>query len=377
MEKVIGFVDESGAFGFDFTNSNTHFVITVLLIEESKLNNLENSFLQIKNKYYPISELKSSNIGNKEDLRLKILREITPLSFNYFSVVIDKTKIYKDSGLQYKRSFYKFLYGLLYNNLYQTFLKLEIVADQIGSPEFMQGFINYVNENYKVDLFHQEKFNFSESHNTLLLQLSDLLAGTINRYYSGRSRLILNEILPGKNVGNIYWPSSSIQTTPDETEIEDEYKNVIKDVSLLRVDNYLAKNKGAVNETELMRIRFLEYLKSIYIYNQKTRYVATHEILEHLRGFTTTDLSEQFLRSQVVGPLRDEDVIISSSNAGGYKIPYLRKDLLDFVDLCNTRIKPLANRLKKCNDAFNLATGGKLDLLSGAEYEILKNITKE
>ncbi len=374
---VTGFVDESGAFGFDFANNNTHFVITVLLVNQADLSQLESGFSSVKQKYFPTSEMKSSKIANKDDIRSTILSEINALPFTYFSVIIDKTKIFRDSGLQYKKSFYKFLYGLLYNNLYKTFAKLEIVADQIGSQEFMLGFKNYINENYKVDLFHQERFTFSESHNVLLLQLSDLLAGTMNRFHNGSSSIDLNKILPGKDVGKILWPSIKIELTPDEDEIEDDFKEIIKDVSLLRVNSYIHKTQGSENENELMRIRFLEYLKSIYLYNQKTRYVPTHEILDYLRNFVTYDLNEQFLRSHVVGPLRDEGVIISSSNAGGYKIPFVRKDLIDFVELCNTRIRPLANRLKKCNEAFLLATGGQLDLLSGPDYKILKHLTRE
>lgn len=40
------------------------------------------------------------------------------------------------------------------------------------------------------------------------------------------------------------------------------------------------------------------------------------------------------------------------------------------------RIKPLVTRLKKCNNVFYLATGGRLDLLANAEYAMLKNRTK-
>lgn len=106
FDKQYAFIDEYGNYGFDFTKSgvSTHFIISAIIVDESKLSELEKAVENIRKIYFQSGEMKSSGIGKKHKRREKILSEIATLNFHHYSVVIDKRKIFTDSGLMYKKS---------------------------------------------------------------------------------------------------------------------------------------------------------------------------------------------------------------------------------------------------------------------------------
>ncbi len=61
-----------------------------------------------------------------------MLEAIADLDFKHYTQVIDKTKIYSDSGLRYSRSFVKYISRALYENLFKAFTELHVIADQFG-----------------------------------------------------------------------------------------------------------------------------------------------------------------------------------------------------------------------------------------------------
>lgn len=373
MDSYLAYIDESGGHGFDFSNegTSTHFVICAILMDVRDEGLLNHQFEQIKSKYFPISELKSSKIGKRDNIRSDILLDLVSLEFKYYYLVIDKQKIHQNTGLQYKEVFYKFLYGILYNQLYTTFRHLSIVADEMISSDFLIGFKRYIQENHTVDLFHQSKFDFKNGKTTALLQLADLIGGTINRHYSGKSTLNVKSILPNKFLGEVIWPQKFKPFTVDENEIIDEFKDIIADLAMLRIDGYLNRNNQATDPIIRKRIYFLNYLKSIFLYNSKTRFVDTGEITKHIENLTGGTIKEQYFRQQIVGPLRTSGLLISS-NSNGYKIPCSTSDILSFFNLSSRIINPMLSRLKKTHDALIQATNGKLNVLDNPEYEYLR-----
>lgn len=375
MDNFVAYLDESGGHGFDFSRegTSTHFVICAILIDEQRETYISEEFNKIKSKYFPVSELKSSKLAKSDSNRRKILFDLESLDFKYYSLIIDKRQILPDTGLQYKEVFYKFLYGILYNNLFRTFRNLSIVADEMISDEFLKGFKSYVQKNHAVDLFHQSKFDFKNGKYTVLLQLADLIGGTINRNYSGKSTISIKDYLPNKFIGEIIWPQNYKPFTVDESEIVDEYKDIIANLALLRIDSYLNKNANSKESNIKKRMYFLNYLKSIYLYNSKTRFIYTDEIIKHIENLTGDKVKEQYFRQQIIGPLRTEGVLISS-NSNGYKVPCSTSDIYSFFNLSSRIIHPMLERLKTAHIALTQATNGKLNILDKPEYEYLKKI---
>ncbi len=375
MDNYLAYLDESGGHGFNFTSqgTSTHFVICAILVDQKLNNSIRDSFQLIKSQYFPDSELKSSKIGKKDNLRLKLLHDLRVLDFRYYCLAIDKRQILPNTGLQYKEVFYKFLYGILYNNLFRTFRNLSIVADQMISDEFLEGFKLYIQKNHTVDLFNQNNFSFSKSQDSVLLQLADFIGGTQNRYFSSKSAINASDYLEDKKVAEIFWPEKYHPFTVDETIISDEFKDIISDLAILRVDAYLNKNEKSTDPIIQKRVYFLNYLKIIFLYNNKTKFIYTDEIIQHLERLTGEKIKEQYFRQQIIGPLRTEGLLISS-NTNGYKIPSSQSDIFSFFNLSSKIIHPMISRLKIANDALMQATGGKLNIINNPEYSYLKKL---
>jgi hypothetical protein len=67
----------------------------------------------------------------------------------------------------------------------------------------------------------------------------------------------------------------------------------------------------------------------------------------------------------VVGPVRDEGVLVVSSGAG-YKLPCSVRDVYGFFNYYNQQIQPMLHRLGQCHRALELATGGRAERAGAA-----------
>lgn len=144
--KKYAFIDEFGAFGYDFDNlgCTTHFLICAVIVDESNLSFVAESVETIRKKYFQQGEIKSSKIGRNHKRRVSILAELKQLPFHIFAFVCDKRKIYENSGLRYKTSFYKFLNNIVHQELRISYSNLTITADEVGGNDYLQSFAAYV-----------------------------------------------------------------------------------------------------------------------------------------------------------------------------------------------------------------------------------------
>ena len=104
MNTKHAYVDEFGAFGYNFENEgcSTHFIITAIIVDEDDISTVNQAVEIIRNKYFPNGEIKSSRIGKDHRKRISILNELKVLPFKIFALVCDKRKIYEQSGLRFK-----------------------------------------------------------------------------------------------------------------------------------------------------------------------------------------------------------------------------------------------------------------------------------
>ena len=126
MEKVYAFTDEYGAFGWEIENPSvsTHFIITAIIVKESDLADFTQKSEILRKKHFQTGEIKSSKIGKEHSRRLHILADLQDIPFNIFSVCIDKKLCLENMsarGLQYKKSFYKFMNNIVHRELRRAF----------------------------------------------------------------------------------------------------------------------------------------------------------------------------------------------------------------------------------------------------------------
>ena len=98
---------------------------------------------------------------------------------------MNKEELHTTGGFPHKKSFVKFLHGLLYRALVATYQDVAIKADEYGREDFMRGFRDYISKNHIPDLFKECTVEHVKSDSNQLVQLADFLAGTIRIVYEG------------------------------------------------------------------------------------------------------------------------------------------------------------------------------------------------
>ena len=191
MERIYAFTDEYGSFGWKLEDKNvsTHFIITAIIVEESKVDSVRSVADKIRQQYFQTGEMKSKKVGKDHVRRCKILSEILKLDIAIFPVVISKQGLKSYKGLQFKKSFYKFLNDKVHFELRRAFSCLTVIADELGTNEYMESFKKYFEEHSEpMNLLGESNLMFSDSKGDVLIQLADFISGTLAYVYDDHKK---------------------------------------------------------------------------------------------------------------------------------------------------------------------------------------------
>ena len=134
-----------------------------------------------------------------------------PIDFRVVLFVADKQAFVKDSPLtDYKKTFIKYLHKRLYNLLYHVYPKLKIIEDEIGTSEFQESFRRYVRNNRpQYNLLNEYDFDYVDSRDELLVQLADMVGGSIGHTLTDITAPNYLEMLKGKILAIEYFPNKN------------------------------------------------------------------------------------------------------------------------------------------------------------------------
>jgi hypothetical protein len=363
------FVDESGdpSLEVDREGVSEYFVLTAIILDSSDVEVEEEKARRIAAKYFPKGEIKSSKIGGNQSRRSQIIREVAKLRFRHFSQVIDKSRILEDSGLRFRRSFVKFINRILYKNLFQSFSDLQVIADEHGRSDFMEGFPSYLERRLPQRLFETWTFDFANSGSQPLLQIADLIAGSISRCYAGLDPMTILEPIRSHTLIIDEWPPRFPEPMGlDELGELEKHNFIVRHVALEKAEQFIDSRSLSEDRDEMAQVAAARYLLYHFRSIDPEEYIPTAVLHEHLEnlGFT---MSVRVLRASVIGRLRDESVFIASTRKG-IKIPYSASDLIDFVSTVNTQVVPYLKRLEICRKQFLIATNGSLDVVTQKQF---------
>lgn len=383
------YIDEYGAFGFQFDkpNCSSHYIIGAIILDDNEKGIVEQELEKIRVKHFQSGEIKSSKVGGNHSRRMKILEEIIKLPFHVYLYVVDKRKIYENSGLRFKKSFYKYLTNQIYEELRVNFKDLKIVADEIGTNEFKESFYSYTRSKQKLirSLF-EEEFDESDlvlvnSKNNIINQLADFVVGCMAYKYDVQKIPLAagyhyDQILNTKINRIKEFPETidSFQVSTSSAAVN--YDPEIAEICFRKAKAYIETNKSSKDNEIKQRVIVLEYMLFRFMNNAHRTYIPTKELISQLKFAGYPDISLLLFRNKIIAPLRDSEVIISSSN-NGYKIPSTEEELCDFVNHGKTIIMPMLSRLKKCNDVIAMGTNGRIRLFDKAEYRDLRQMLEE
>lgn len=381
MERVYAFTDEYGAFGWDIDEPtvSTNFIITAVIVRESDLESFTQETETLRKKHFQTGEIKSSKIGKDHNRRLRVLADLQDIPFSIFSVCIDKKKCLENmntKGLQYKKTFYKFMNNIVHKELRRAFEKITVVADEIGSNEYMQSFCQYVSNHQDMpDLFGDALFSFENSKNDVRIQMADLISGTLgwvfDRHKKSDNTPDYLKILKNKIIRVELYPKTYDTYVLESSAIAEEYDEDIAKLCFAQAVKFVEHNTDDSDPEIKAQVIVLQYLLFRFMNNDTRGYIYTQELKGQLVNTELRHITDTAFRMRIIGKLRDKGVIIASSQRG-YKIPSSQKELYDFINHDAKIVIPMLARLKKCRDLVKLGTANGLDLLEHSEYDQLR-----
>ena len=368
----LAYIDECGCFGFDFslTGTSKHYVLCAVIVESNKLEDLHNSINEIKkNNGFAQTEMKSSKIGGDVKRRTRIISQLLHIDFRVVLFVANKQEFIKGSPLtEYKKSFIKFLHQRLYDNLYHVYPKLKIIEDETGTTEFQKSFRQYVEERRpQYSMLNDYDFDYCDSKDEILVQLADMIGGSITYYLEDPTTPNYYEMLRGKILLFDEFPSKYEPfwgtVSPEECKFNDD----IYSLAVKCATDYIKKYEDDESDERRAQVAFLRYLLFQVQNVDPTRYIYSGQILSVLREYTQRKISRNFLYRKVIAPLRDAGVIIASSSHG-YKIPISVEDIKTYLNSTNAIVSPMLHRIGICRKLIKLQTNNELDVLNDPAY---------
>lgn len=359
------FIDEYGDANLKIgVEGVSHYYILCAILVADNENEIRQKLELLSDDEFSGGEMKSSNIGNNHKRRIIILNRLNDIPYYAIALIIDKELLYGE-GLARKSSFFKFFNGRLYQLLLENYPDVKIYHDEYGTDSYMREFENYVNKRYSGDLFDQFQDCFLNSKNDKLIQLADLLAGSIAKSIDTSNPMHKNiaSLLTKGKIYTEYWPSRRKKESNVHNEKDDNLDKLIEVISYNAIIDFIELHKEDIDEIRKLQVLFLKYLINVFDYISKSKYTFTSELIENL-SFFKSNISIFFLRTKIVAPLRDEGIPIASTNQG-YKIPCRKKDIVAFINHTKGIIEPMQNRLRILYKKYSLSSQGKIDLKNG------------
>lgn len=183
---MLVFIDDSGDPGFKVDKGSTPvFVITCVIFDdelEAEKTAVAIKELRRKLKMSDNFEFKF-NKANRE-LRLKFLEHVGSFKFRVRSIVFEKKKIRSIELKTSKQSFYNYAIKMVLKHNFGTIKNAKLRLDGHGDRLYKREVVRYLgNELNDGEEKVFQKLQFVDSRTNVLIQLADMVAGSIHRYY--------------------------------------------------------------------------------------------------------------------------------------------------------------------------------------------------
>ena len=184
------FIDDSGDPGFKVAKGSTEYFIICLVIFDDPLE-AEETALKIKKLRRELNlsdnfEFKFNKC--RKEFRCQFLDVIRSSKFRVRAIVMDKSKIYGEELRRSRESFYGYAIKMVLKHHSGTIRNAKLRLDGHGNRKFKQAFNTYLRKELNSQANGTEKvfldLKFVDSKRNVLIQLADMVAGTINRKYN-------------------------------------------------------------------------------------------------------------------------------------------------------------------------------------------------
>lgn len=378
---VWAFLDESGDPDIDVEKkgTTTHFALAAVVAEEANLDELRAKIEGLREKHFQRGPMKSKTVGNNLKRRLEILGDLDATGYRTLGLVVDKRRLDRESGLRFRASFMKFISRFMYTKLSRAYPSLHARADEHGTPAFMEGYKRYLHEHCKqLSLTDTGPVvELVEDKSEVLVQAADLVAGSLRVAYSDETseeagRAIL-ATLRRASLGLQEWPAvvrtAAALRPANEGEGVDEIVRVAGERTAYA---FLAEVAEKDDDVSRMQVEVLQELIGAARF-EESGCISRDALAERLRERGYADCTSEYLRRNLIPPMRDREVLIVSS-AKGYSIASSLADFDAHLERMEEVVRPILRRVQTMQALLKLASVGKLDLMEQERFRYLRGL---
>jgi hypothetical protein len=188
---MLVFIDDSGDPGFKLDKGSTsHFIIAMVIFDdELEAEKTAIAIKELKRKIGFREQTEFRFFKTRKDFRIKFLRTINRFDFRVRCLVVDKSIIRSDELKNNKNSFYAYFIKEVLKNSNNTILNAKIRMDGSGDRIFRKNFFTYIrrelnSKNKKI----MRNCKMVDSKGNVLVQMADMVAGSINRAQNKKKR---------------------------------------------------------------------------------------------------------------------------------------------------------------------------------------------
>jgi len=375
------FVDETGTADLDVVKDGVSplFILAAVIVDEGQLQPAVGQMNRISSRLNSGAEIRSKKIGGDHRRRLAFLEAIQDVEFGFVALVVNKESVDGESGLSFKRSFHKYFHRVLETKLAQYGGGLRVSIDEHGSTEFMLGFEQYLNEHIGGTLFWGYEAQFVPSEESRLVQLADLVAGSLAYCFEKDKRCEstprFRELLRAKQIDIWAWPPiERLEVPMPSTGRTSDVDSRLGAMAANRAVQFLENHRGDEGELVRAQVATLEMLLFARQFEEDAgRSIYGTELVRRLHARGLESVSEQVFRSQVVGRLRDAGIVIAGTGQG-YRLSLSAADVADYLAHSQGIVLPMLSRIAAARRSILFDTASAYDILAPAEYSLIRAI---
>ena len=363
------FVDESGS-DIIKDSDDRYYVSVGVVIPTEYFNDVNRKLDEISDKFNSGAPFKSKDIGRNICRRLDLLRMCSELDFQYFAIAIDKSKVDKESGYRYRNSFYKNVNKHLYGLIAKCAVgKIYFYIDSHGGNNFQESAKLYFEKHF--DFYRTPVFNYLDDKDNRLIQLADIIAGSIRMILIGGTNertIQIRQLIREKEILFQIWPfnySSHLIGNVNTQEIDKR----IEEVMLEKVNSFLIRNVESDDEYDLAIAKVLQRLLDAYYFGEG--YIFSDQLRQIVNTGREKAFGEETFMSAIIGGIRKEGIIVAGTK-NGYKLATTVNDISDYLNHDQQIIMPMLLKLNAARATIKASTG--YDILSDEKHRDLKNV---
>ncbi|CAM3409428.1 DUF3800 domain-containing protein [Aquirufa ecclesiirivi] len=377
-ERILIFGDEFGTHSLNKADPQliSHFIYTAIAIKESNLQNALSLREEISKKYLSSQKLKSSSKAlrdkNNFQKRLDVVKAICDeLDCAIYCLIVDKLSLESD-GLKFKEVFYKFFQRIFLEQIAKNYNNYSVFMHNIISDEYAIGMQKYLQKKNPSTLFNEYTYKMCTDDEEPLIQIADVLSGSLGRIFSSSHKHQrweeLYDIISPKLIKPFIYPNSSQNNIVYENDKNDEKidKEIYK----------IVQNDGEALLNESSDKTLNSILEHLLFYQKIAPFklVETYELIPFVFRNTGEKITSEQLRRYIRDIRYKGIMVVTLRGKSGYKLASSKTDILNYFSHYMKYVLPMLHKVEIANNIFKGKTTGDFIPLDELEVNVLKRI---